>query len=156
QMKLIYQLARPEGWTHANWYAGWKYNPPSLGQGYVYMPWSWHWNQVPTDIKTYICPSDPTHASSRGNSGHPWLVGTGYAANYQVFQWGGTAARIPASFIDGTSNTILYTERYEQCPDGWNGASWWNWWGWDTRLNMFAYDATTPWGAQYPLEGWSN
>ncbi|HMC65043.1 MAG TPA: DUF1559 domain-containing protein [Gemmataceae bacterium] len=143
QMKMIYTIAKPQGWSHANWYVGWG---SSTGKAYVYMPWSWNWTAVPTDIKTYICPSDPTHISG---ASHGWLLGTGYAANFQVFQWGGTSARIPASFSDGTSNTILFTERFEACPDGWNGANWWNWWGWDGRLAFFAYDGSVPWDPNY-------
>jgi hypothetical protein len=43
---------------------------------------------------------------------------TNYAANWLVFQGGpraGKHARIPVSFPDGTSNTLLFAERYQRC-----------------------------------------
>ena len=135
QMKIIVTDGQPQGWTHANW---------GTPFAYVYMPWSWNWTHAPVDVKIYTCPSDPTHQIGQA---HPWLMNSGYAANYQVFQWG--SSRIPATFIDGTSNTIMFTERYEQCPDGWNGGNWWTWWGWDGRLAMFAYDGSVPWDPNY-------
>jgi type II secretory pathway pseudopilin PulG len=78
-------------------------------------------------VKMYICPSDPS-APAVGLSTQPlvtdWGVAT-YAMNFQVFGrvdnptgatlgWDG-AARIPASFPDGTSNTILFAEKYASC-----------------------------------------
>ena len=74
-------------------------------------------------IKTFRCPSDPSPAggTGMGNPGGPdatWAVTT-YGCNYLVFgnpsansQEG--SARIPASFPDGTSNVILFGERYGQ------------------------------------------
>lgn len=71
-------------------------------------------------LKTYICPSDPgITGDGRGTiQVASWLDNmalTSYAANAQVFaqtdangvllNWQGKA-RIPASFTDGTSNTI--------------------------------------------------
>jgi prepilin-type N-terminal cleavage/methylation domain-containing protein len=40
---------------------------------------------------------------------------TNYAANGLVFR--GNASRLPATFADGTSNTILLAERYQVCDD---------------------------------------
>jgi len=69
-----------------------------------------------SSIKTYICPSDPTgQAAIKGT--------TSYAGNVRVFGSGqitGTSAlasSIPATFTDGTSNTILFVERYQNCYD---------------------------------------
>ena len=74
-------------------------------------------------IKTFRCPSDPSPAGANGlgNPNGPdagWAV-SNYGVNYLVFgnpaannQEG--AARIPASFPDGTSNVVIFGERYGQ------------------------------------------
>ncbi len=79
-------------------------------------------------IKTYQCPSDP----SLGNC-LDWCNGdASYAGNFQVFgdrnnfrNFDG-GARIPATFQDGTSNTILFAEKYARC-NGYKGlgGTWW-------------------------------
>ncbi len=75
-------------------------------------------------VKTYLCPSDPspsasTHMGPAEDAADIWAVGN-YGANYLVFGHpltGSTegAATIPATLPDGTSNTMLYTERYGTC-----------------------------------------
>jgi prepilin-type N-terminal cleavage/methylation domain-containing protein len=82
-----------------------------------------------TLIPVYQCPSDP----SLGNC-LDWCKGdASYAGNFQVFggvgntsktNWDGMA-RIPATFTDGTSNTILFAEKYSRCDRGGNGGTWW-------------------------------
>jgi prepilin-type N-terminal cleavage/methylation domain-containing protein/prepilin-type processing-associated H-X9-DG protein len=91
-----------------------------------------------TKIKVYQCPSDP----SLGNC-LDWCDGdASYAGNFQVFGgatnaftppsfqnyqtvWDGQA-RIPATFQDGTSNTILFAEKYSRCDGvGHPGGTWW-------------------------------
>jgi prepilin-type processing-associated H-X9-DG protein len=90
-----------------------------------------------TKIAVYQCPSDP----SLGNC-LDWCSGdASYAGNFQVFGgsanastppslanaatvWDG-AARIPATFPDGTSNTILFAEKYSRCQNGGTGGTWW-------------------------------
>jgi prepilin-type N-terminal cleavage/methylation domain-containing protein len=88
-------------------------------------------------VPIYQCPSDP----SLGNC-LDWCPGdASYAGNFMVF--GGTfnantrpttgnfntvwdgAARIPATFTDGTSNTILFAEKYSRCSGGSLGGTWW-------------------------------
>jgi len=76
-------------------------------------------------IKSFICPSDPSASEGQAKDlvGNTWGVST-YAVNVQVVakvRTDGTIitpevyARIPSSFSDGTSNTILLTEKYAQC-----------------------------------------
>ncbi len=84
---------------------------------------SWRANAV---IKTYISPADPSVPAS----GKTWgdRGATSYAANWYAFGggWGedgqlGGKARIPATFPDGTSQTVAYAERYAIC--GRNGTT---------------------------------
>jgi prepilin-type N-terminal cleavage/methylation domain-containing protein len=80
---------------------------------------------VPTTvIKTYICPSDPSDNNGL-NSILGW-AGCSYAANAQVFGLADANfkilnsehyARIPTTFQDGTSNTIIFAEKYITCTD---------------------------------------
>jgi hypothetical protein len=78
---------------------------------------------VQQTIKTYLCPADG------GNEpvqmwGNGWAAGN-YVGNYQVFgkpvasdDWTGNgSARIPATFVDGTSNTIIFAEKVARCND---------------------------------------
>jgi prepilin-type N-terminal cleavage/methylation domain-containing protein len=69
-----------------------------------------------TNVKTYLCPSDPT--------GQPLIKGTtSYAGNKLVFGIAditsnqAVASNIPATFVDGTAYTILFVERYQNCYD---------------------------------------
>jgi type II secretory pathway pseudopilin PulG len=96
----------------------------------------WVNNTQGTLIKTYICPND----NSLGNAPiyEGWLATTNYAANFQVFTLAG--ARIPASFPDGTSNTIAFAERYQICnhtPTGW------------------AYSGETEWAPMYAYSSYA-
>jgi prepilin-type N-terminal cleavage/methylation domain-containing protein/prepilin-type processing-associated H-X9-DG protein len=86
---------------------------------------SWWSDQV---VKTYQAPGDPSiPAEGRGwdRGGHGLGRGlTSYAANWHAFGggWGedwqiGGKARIPQSFPDGTSNSIVFFERYAACGD---------------------------------------
>jgi prepilin-type N-terminal cleavage/methylation domain-containing protein/prepilin-type processing-associated H-X9-DG protein len=98
-------------------------------------------------FSTYICPADPSVPSTRTYTdqffGYEWGV-TSYAGNFLVFgvvpnpvqfnfviSYQGTAT-IPASFQDGTSNTILFAERYAVCGSVTSPlpgqACLWDWW----------------------------
>jgi hypothetical protein len=82
-----------------------------------------------TPIENYVCPSEPSPSRANGyrtlvtfGGATSWAPGN-YAANYLVFgdpPNGSTegAAKIPASFPDGTSNTIAFAERYMNCVRG--------------------------------------
>jgi prepilin-type N-terminal cleavage/methylation domain-containing protein len=85
-----------------------------------------------TRIPIYQCPSDYT----LGN-GLDWTPGdASYAGNFQVFgnfnnlnssaaaNWDGHAS-MPATFQDGTSNTIIFAEKLSRCDGSGLGGSWW-------------------------------
>jgi prepilin-type N-terminal cleavage/methylation domain-containing protein len=79
-------------------------------------------------FKNFTCPSDFTNKDGRGPGGG-WGM-TSYVYNYQVFgiagQGWGTYPKYPATFQDGTSNTVMFTESYAQ-PSNFNT----NWGTWD-------------------------
>jgi prepilin-type N-terminal cleavage/methylation domain-containing protein len=65
-------------------------------------------------IKTYICPSDPSLSSNL----HPTqgVASTSYAANLLVFN-SSSPGTLVGAMPDGTSNTIVFAERYKQCQN---------------------------------------
>jgi prepilin-type N-terminal cleavage/methylation domain-containing protein/prepilin-type processing-associated H-X9-DG protein len=83
-------------------------------------------------VSTFLCPSDPTQNSGQGYGS--WASVGSYVYNGMVFQadWVGFS-RFPATFQDGTSQTILFTETYAG-GNGYNNPNWPNdetlWW-WD-------------------------
>jgi type II secretory pathway pseudopilin PulG len=105
------------------------------------------------EIKTFMCPSDASGPASglwaRGalaNEVGAWAW-SNYGANFQVFgnpDAGDNAganmvgsSSIPATFTDGTSNTMLFAEKYRRCgPTG----SLWGHGSWDVPwMALFAY-----------------
>jgi prepilin-type N-terminal cleavage/methylation domain-containing protein len=93
-----------------------------LSQNYV-----WNNRTYSYAIRIYICPEDRT--APPNNQYREWLATASYPANWLVFGKGG--ARIPATFQDGTSNTIVFTERYQLCQDqpcawGYPGLYYWS------------------------------
>ena len=76
-------------------------------------------------VKTYVCPSDPTAPSTTG-----WAVGS-YCYNGQVFKSASLGLpRIPSTFQDGTSQTILFSEQYgggsPAFPASYSSLWWWD------------------------------
>jgi prepilin-type N-terminal cleavage/methylation domain-containing protein len=85
----------------------------------------------PVVIKTYICPSDPSISNGKSMLTTFWVQERGSAssigANYNVFGDGINSettwnpkgvkgyTRIPASFPDGLSNSVFFTEMYASC-----------------------------------------
>jgi prepilin-type N-terminal cleavage/methylation domain-containing protein len=104
------------------------------GTGQAYLPWGINNDIHITRVQVYICPSDPS-IDSDGNSsnGIPWKASS-YGPNAQVFGnvdqngvltgWN-SGARIPTTFQDGTSNTIVFAEKYGAC--GSYGSLWDKW-----------------------------
>jgi prepilin-type N-terminal cleavage/methylation domain-containing protein len=115
-------------------------------------------------VKLYQCPSDPTMPTSGFLPGYPTTIPTAsYAVNGQVFcNIDGTTLnridsaaepRIPASFQDGTSKTIMIAEREAMCGDSMSGNG--------PSILLFItrnYDGYVylPWFAVYPLTGSNN
>jgi prepilin-type N-terminal cleavage/methylation domain-containing protein len=86
------------------------------GQNGNHLTYSPFWNVLQVNMKTYICPSDPTNTSTGGwNSG---LNSYGYNAQAFPIDWNGRN-RYPASIVDGTSNSIFFTEERAACTGFW-------------------------------------
>jgi prepilin-type N-terminal cleavage/methylation domain-containing protein len=75
-------------------------------------------------VKTYICPSDWTQRSNTGST-------ASYGINGQVFRegfWAKDTLMFPASIVDGTSQTIFFTEKLaNNCCGGYNYNYWPDW-----------------------------
>jgi prepilin-type processing-associated H-X9-DG protein len=80
-----------------------------------------------TVVPAYLCPSEKSSSDGMGSttngSAHLWAIGN-YSANYLAFGNPTAAtptarvegkANISRTFIDGTSNTVLFAERYGTC-----------------------------------------
>jgi prepilin-type N-terminal cleavage/methylation domain-containing protein len=67
--------------------------------------------------KLYVCPSDPSMPPNQLYTGLPTTNTSlaSYAANSQVFNLPTVTPKIPTLFVDGTSNTVLFFERYGLC-----------------------------------------
>jgi len=76
-------------------------------------------------VKTYICPSDYTQRAGEN-------ARSSYGQNGQVFRegyWAKDTLSFPASFPDGTSNTIFYTEKLAHCNSSDYRDNYWPDWG---------------------------
>ncbi|MGH7173281.1 MAG: DUF1559 domain-containing protein [Gemmataceae bacterium] len=74
-------------------------------------------NAMNSPLKVFINPADPTMPPNGivTMMGGPY-GGCSYASNYVVFgNTAGGSAKIPSTFTDGTSNTIVFGERFTVC-----------------------------------------
>jgi len=111
----------------------------SFNAEFVGMPWgNGSWAKAGTPFPTYIAPSDPSAAANGVSTqwGGPELsyFVNSYVVGGNPHQWGNQYfSSIPKIYRDGSSNTIVYIERYTQCPQGTDrdyvgAAGWaWNW-----------------------------
>jgi prepilin-type N-terminal cleavage/methylation domain-containing protein len=76
-------------------------------------------NQQSAQIKIYVCPSDPT-GPGNVDPRHTTWASTSYAGNVCVFL-PPSPGTIVSSMPDGTSNTVIFAERYKQCSPSWGG-----------------------------------
>jgi len=120
----------PPGWSHNN---GALYGSlhffilPFIEQDNVYnAAGNNSWNQNNTAIKTYVCPSDGTQWNSYPQGGTsyafntyvfaPSSVGGGWGVDHNLYTNG-----LSASMPDGTSQTVIFAERYRLCQPSWGG-----------------------------------
>ncbi|MFO0937545.1 MAG: DUF1559 domain-containing protein [Gemmataceae bacterium] len=104
-------------------------DPSILTVGTGTTSWMTKQNHNPNIQKVFLSPSDPSVAP-----GQPLWDRDGpasYHGNWHAFGGGwdedwsiGSKARIPATFPDGTSNTIGFIERYARCGPGEQGNPW--------------------------------
>jgi prepilin-type N-terminal cleavage/methylation domain-containing protein/prepilin-type processing-associated H-X9-DG protein len=135
--------------------------PDPPGGSYPYYGLAWgYWNENPaaisarkTPVKTFICPSDPSIGNWVQNGGGDGrgvgLSDCSYGANFYVFgnaslitsapqdeylnpfnAWQGKPV-IPTTFPDGTSNTLLFADKYSGCGANTSGVAiygsiWWH------------------------------
>jgi len=124
-------------------------------------------NAGATVVKTYICPSDPSaiNANSYGGCGvmqSTFVQRNGYgsacyAANVMVFEPRGSQS-IQTAMPDGTSNTVMFAERFRNCsPDGSHGGGCTlPAWAWNTMRNGGDCWTSPTFGAQNDSIGQMN
>jgi prepilin-type N-terminal cleavage/methylation domain-containing protein len=110
-------------------------------------------------VQAFLCPSDPsvTNANSYGGCGvmngvavqRGGFGSANYAANVMVFEPRGTQS-VEVAMRDGTSNTVMFAERYRNCsPDGAHGGGCTlPGWAWNTIKNGGDCWSSPTFGAQ--------
>jgi prepilin-type N-terminal cleavage/methylation domain-containing protein len=109
-----------------------------------------------TVVKTFLCPSDPSpiNAGSYGGCGvmnstyiqRDGFASCNYAANVMVFEPRGVK-NIEAAIPDGTSNTVMFAERYKNCSPASGGCTL-PAWAWNTIANGGDAWSSPTFGAQ--------
>jgi hypothetical protein len=99
-----------------------------------------------TVVPVFVDPQDASAPPQYVYKG--WLATTSYAVNWLVFKSGENF--IPGSIPDGTSNTLMFTQRYRMCngnPTAWGYADRYYW------APMFAYYTTEKFQAAPDADG---
>src|SRR5262245_3372404 len=79
-------------------------------------------NAHQTVIKTFVCPADGTKPNGSDTIQRYGFAVTTYAANLAVFDPRGNST-IVQSMPDGTSQTVIFGERYKDCSPSWGGVT---------------------------------
>lgn len=103
-----------------------------------------YWNvTMQTVLDGLTCPSDPTASSNSvgaGPGGDGPYGACSYAGNVMVFEPGRVAPSHPGTLTttmrDGSSNTVMFAERYKNCNFTWQGDGTFCAWGWSTSLGI--------------------
>jgi len=93
-------------------------------------------NQAGVILPVFLCPSDPSNSSNLQRAN---FASTDYAANLMAFHPKG--GRLPAAWPDGTSNTVIFAERYQVCQPSWGG---YTGAGWASHPNYAGHGWDTP------------
>lgn len=95
----------------------WKSGTTVPNGGTGHLGYALQWNGKPRFVKTYAAPADPTNDNTKDFSS--------YRTNQLAFadppgsnSWNGP--RLPASFSDGTSNTVAFAEGFGAIPGTYN------------------------------------
>jgi len=125
------------------------------------------WNQNAAIIQVYNCPSDPTGVSNGTWNNYGTVT---YCGNLGVFmpftnpQYGvptsqKAAGNLVTAMPDGTSNTVMFAERYRYCNPSWGGHTdpVWAAQPWSTpngqwAIGMFGWANAPYWGGAW---GWA-
>jgi prepilin-type N-terminal cleavage/methylation domain-containing protein len=109
-------------------------------------------------IKLFLCPSDPSIQNASRYGGCGVMSGTNiqrdgfascnYAANVMVFEPRG-AKNMIQTMTDGTSNTVIFAERYKNCSPSpaYGGGCTMPAWAWNTITNGYDCTASPTFGA---------
>lgn len=81
---------------------------PYVGENNLYQRYVSRLGGIFVPVNIYVSPADPTIGNLRART---WMAAS-YAANAQVFT---DSPSLSTTFVDGTSNTILFGEHYALC-----------------------------------------
>jgi prepilin-type N-terminal cleavage/methylation domain-containing protein len=114
-----------------------------------------------TVVKTFLCPSDPSHANGMVTAGAGGWSGSSYAPNYYLFAtsvtYNGTTGIYDfgsqytiGNIPDGSSNQVAIVERFTSFPAyGWSNATFYPesayYWGWNSYGSVYGV-----WGLYAP------
>jgi len=102
-------------------------------------------------VQIYLCPSD---GSLNSNTQRAGFKSTNYAANLMVFDPHGTG-NVPQAMPNGTSNTVIFTERYKLCQPTFGTGSFTSpGWAWHPAFSALFPPGAAAYGYDTPVYGW--